>query len=328
VTGLFRLGSPRNCLRTFRDHAHDFRHCEIIALLLSGRSVSVAELRDRESHRAAQAAPRRAAQPRSHKVIKTSTRAFLDDFVLRHRGIAGAAGYSPDWQRLPTSRARPRGTHTPAPSAHGLSLQPRRASTPTLPTLSGSPAGSSKRAATIALTPRPRLAAVRSIALAFSRGCRPRATIPASRPSATCMGVPKRTAGVELPRCSVLKSPASLWMASQCLLPAPRPPHAGPAARVPRRALNAARAPLLRPLCRSSTPMSRAITTPARASLATYLFTEMQSKSASTARRPIGAARGKQHSCPPPPPRQRTPAAGRLRSARGGQPRPAPADPP
>jgi hypothetical protein len=39
VTGLFRLGSPLDCLRTPRDHARDFHHCEKIALLLSGRSV-------------------------------------------------------------------------------------------------------------------------------------------------------------------------------------------------------------------------------------------------------------------------------------------------
>ena len=39
VTGLLRLGSPRDCLRIPRDHAHDFRSCEIIALRLSGRAV-------------------------------------------------------------------------------------------------------------------------------------------------------------------------------------------------------------------------------------------------------------------------------------------------
>ena len=39
VTGMTRLGSPRDCLRNFRAHARDFRGCEIIALRLSGRPV-------------------------------------------------------------------------------------------------------------------------------------------------------------------------------------------------------------------------------------------------------------------------------------------------
>jgi hypothetical protein len=38
VTGMTRLGSPRDCLRNLRVHARDFHCCEIIALWLSGRS--------------------------------------------------------------------------------------------------------------------------------------------------------------------------------------------------------------------------------------------------------------------------------------------------